>query len=124
MAQNKPFRFGPIALTNTLTTNLLNPGTTTGGVNAGTPQNLFFLLKHLRVVNKTGGAVTVSLWMGATGGNVAGTEFEWQATSVPANSFLDVYPVNCRMDVSDFLVGGAGAATSLTLQGEAEVGIA
>lgn len=123
MAQNKKFRFGPIALTNTLTTNLLNPGTITGGVNMGSG-NMFILLNHLRVVNKTGGAVTVSLWIGATGANAAGTEFAWQGTSVPANSYLDWFGAPMRLDTTDFLVGGAGAATSLSLQGEGEYGVA
>lgn|SRR3990167_3393536 len=67
MAQNKTFRFGPIALTATLTTNLLNPPTATGGVNSGSSPN-YLILKHLRIVNKTAGAVTFSLWLGATGG--------------------------------------------------------
>lgn len=123
MPANKPFRFGPIALTTTTTTNLLNPGTTTGGVNSGTPNNLFILLKHVRVVNKTGSAATVSLWIGATTANAAGTEFLWQAKSVAANDFVEAYPVNCRLDVADFLVGGAGTATALTIEGEGEIGI-
>ena len=36
---NKAFNFGPIALTNTKTTNLLNPPTATGGTNAGASGN-------------------------------------------------------------------------------------
>ena len=122
MAANKAFRFGPLALTNTLTTNILNPGTTTGGVNSGTPENLYIILKHIRIVNKTAGAVTASLWIGATGANAAGTEFAFQGTSVPANSFLDWFGL-VRLDVADFLVGGAGAATSLSIEGEGEIGI-
>lgn len=120
--QNKKFRFGPIALTNTLTANLLNPPTATGGVNGGSSAQ-YIILRHLRVVNKTAGAVTVSLWIGATGGNVAGTEFGWQATSVPANSYLDWYG-EVRLDAADFLVGGASANTSLSLTGEGEIGVA
>jgi hypothetical protein len=119
---NKRFRFGPIALTATLTTNLLNPPTATGGVNAGSSSQ-YIILSHLRVVNKTAGAVTVSLWIGATGANTAGTEFAWQATSVSANSFLDWFGA-VRLDAADFLVGGASALTSLTLQGEGEIGVA
>jgi len=40
---NKAFRFGPIALTTTLTTNLLNPATATGGVNAGSSSQYIIL---------------------------------------------------------------------------------
>ena len=122
MASNKTFRFGPIALTATLTTNLLNPATTTGGVNAGAA-NQYIVLKHIRIVNKTAGAVTCSLWLGATAGNVAGTEVIAQASSVAANSYIDWYG-SMRLDTADFLVGGASAGTSLSIQGEGEVGVA
>ena len=122
MAQNKIFRFGPIALTSTLTTNLLNPPTATGGVNGGSSAN-YIVLKHLRIVNKTAGPVTFSLYIGATGANAAGTEFMGTATSVPANSYVDWYG-QVRLDSTDFLVGGASALTSLTIQGEGEIGVA
>lgn len=120
--QNKAFRFGPVALTNTLTTNILNPATATGGTNAGSSSQ-YLIIRHIRVVNKTAGAVTYSLWLGATGGNVAGTEIIAQAKSVPANSVDDWYGA-LRLDAADFLVGGAGAATSLSIEGEGEVGVA
>lgn len=119
---NKAFRFGPVALTNTLTTNILNPPTATGGVNGGSSSN-YILLKHIRVVNKTGGAITFSLWLGATGANAAGTEIIGQALSVAANSFVDWYGY-LRLDTADFLVGGASAATSLSIEGEGEIGVA
>ena len=122
MAANKTFRFGPIALTNTLTTNILNPGTTTGGVDSGTGSNLYIILKHSRIVNKTAGAVTCSFWLGATGANAAGTEVIGQGLSVPANSYIDWYGL-LRLDPADFLVGGASAATSLSIEGEGEMGI-
>lgn len=120
--QNKVFSFGPIALTNTLTTNLLNPPTATGGVNGGS-SSCFILLRYLRIVNKTAGAVTFSLWKGATGANAAGTEVVGIGTSVPANSYVD-YPYPIRLDAADFLVGGASANTSLTISGLGEIGVA
>jgi hypothetical protein len=120
--QNKAFNFGPVALSATLTTNILNPPAASGGVGAGTSPN-YIILKHVRVVNKTAGTVSVSLWKGATAGNVAGTEVMFQGTSVPANSFVDWYG-SLRLDVADFLVGGASAGTSLTIQGEGEIGVA
>ena len=122
MAANKVFRFGPIALTTALTTNLLNPPTATGGVNGGSSSN-YIVLKHLRLVNKTGGAVTASMWLGATGGNTAGTEVIAQALSVAANSFVDWYGL-LRLDAADFLVGGSNTATALSLEGEGEIGVA
>ena len=121
MPANKDFRFGPIALTTTLTTNLLNPPTATGGTNGGSSAQ-YIILRHIRIVNKTGSAATVSLWIGATGGNAAGTEFAWQATSCPANSYLDWYG-KVRLDSADFLVGGAGTTTALSITGEGEIGV-
>lgn len=120
---NKPFRFGPLALTTTTTTNILNPATTTGGVNGGGSGNLYLLLRHIRIVNKTGSAATFSLWLGATGANTAGTEVIGQGYSVAANSAFDWYGY-LRMDTTDFLVGGAGTATALTIEGEGEIGVA
>lgn len=119
--QNKVFRFGPIALTTTLTTNILNPATATGGTNGGSSAQ-YIVLKHIRIVNKTASAATVSLWIGATGANAAGTEFAFQATSVPGNSYVDWYG-QVRLDSADFLVGGAGTTTALSITGEGEVGV-
>lgn len=124
MAANKTVRFGPVALTTVMTTNILNPGTTTGGV--GMPANsanTYFILRHIRITNKTGTAATASCWMGATGANAAGTEFFAQGLSVPANSYVDWYGV-ARMDTTDFLVGGSGTATALTFEAEGEIGVA
>jgi hypothetical protein len=123
VAQNKVMKFGPVALTNTLTTNILNSGA--GAL--GTPpvgytfSQDYLILRHIRIVNKTAGAVTFSLWLGATAGNVAGTEVIGTALSVAANSAFDWYGM-LRMDSADFLVGGASAVTSLTFEAEGEIG--
>lgn len=122
--QQKPFRFGPLALTNAAA-NLLNPGTTTGGVNStGSPYaNLRIILTHIRIVNKTAGAVTYSLYIGATGATAAGTEFMGTVKSIAAISVEDWYG-RIPLDVADFLVGLASANTSLTIEGEGEIGVA
>lgn len=123
MAANKLVRFGPVALTTTLTTNILNPGTTTGGVGMpATSTNLYFVLRHIRIVNKTASAATFTLYLGATGANAAGTEVIGTALSVAANSAFDWYGI-LTLDVADFLVGGAGTATALTFEAEGEIGI-
>jgi hypothetical protein len=124
MAQNKTFNFGPVALTTTMTTNILNPG---AGARATPPVGFvdtvqYIVLKHIRIVNKTAGAVTFSLWRGATGANAAGTEVVGQAQSVAANSAYDWYGL-MRFDSADFLVGGAGTTTALSIQGEGEIGV-
>lgn len=123
MATNKTFRFGPVALTNTLTTNILNPTITSlAGVIGFIMTQPYLIVKHIRIVNKTAGGVTFSLWLGATGANVAGTEVIGTALSIAANSAYDWYGL-LRLDAADFLVGGASANTSLSIQGEGEVGV-
>jgi len=122
MAANKLFKVGPVALSNALTTNILNPPAASGGVGAGTSGN-YIILRHIRITNKTAGAVTFSLWLGATISNVAGTEVIGTGLSVAANSAFDWYGM-LRLDVADFLVGGASALTSLTFQAEGEIGVA
>lgn len=122
MASNKIFRFGPVALTTTTTTNLLNPPTATGGTNAGSSSQ-YIVLRHIRVVNKTAGSATFSLYLGATGANAAGTEFIGTLMPVAAYSAYDWYG-QIRIDAADFLVGGASANTTLTIQGEGEIGVA
>lgn len=119
--QNKPFRFGPVALANAAA-NILNPGTTTGGVNSGTPQNLKIILFHIRIVNKTGAQHNYSLYIGATAGSAAGTEFMGTGKVIAANDKDDWYG-RLPLEVADFLTGLADAAASLTIEGEGEIGI-
>lgn len=136
MAANKNTRFGPVALTTTTTTNIFNPATLTGGTGVASDDTKTFVVwRHIRVVNKTNAAASFALWLGATGANLAGTEIiaggaasagaltAGTGVSVAANSVLDWYGA-FRMSTSDFLVGGAGTATALTIQGEGEVGVA
>ena len=123
MASNKIFRFGPVAMSATLTTNIINPTVTSlSGPVGFTMTQPYLIIRHIRIVNKTAGAVTFSLWLGATGGNAAGTEVVGIGLSVAANSSYDWYGL-MRLDVADFLVGGASAATSLSIQGEGEIGL-
>src|SRR5471030_2939580 len=113
MAQNKTLNVQPVALTVTLTTNILNCAVTSMsgpvGVTIGQP---YMIIRHVRVTNKTGSAATFSLWKGGTGGNVAGTEIIGTGYSVAANSSFDWYGI-MRLDSTDFIVGGAGTATAL-----------
>ncbi len=120
--QNRPLRIGPVALTTTLTTNILNPAAAGSGVGY-TPTASYIILRHIRIVNKTAIAASFSLWLGATGANAAGTEVVGSGKSVPAYDYIDWYGA-MRLDAADFLVGGAGTATALTLTAEGEVGLA
>jgi hypothetical protein len=110
-------------MSNTLTTNILNGNVTSlAGPVGFTLTQPYIVLRHIRIVNKTAGAVTFSLWKGATGANAAGTEIIGTALSIAANSAYDWYGL-LRMDSADFLVGGASAATSLSIQAEGEIGL-
>lgn len=131
MASNKTIRLGPVALTTTTTTNIWNPPALTGGTPSNT-SNAYFIIKHIRVVNKTASAAQVALWIGATGANSAGTEAIFggvasagsltRGVSIAGQSYVDWYG-QLRIDVADFVVGGSDTATALTIQAEAEIGI-
>ena len=122
MAANKVIRIGPIALTTTLTTNILNCNITSlsGPVGYTTTQD-YLILRHVRIVNKTTLATTFSLYIGASVTNAAGTEFMGTGLSVLGNTAYDWYGM-VRLDAADFLVGGASAATSLVIEAEGEIG--
>jgi hypothetical protein len=137
MAANKIIRV-QFALTTLTTTNILNPPViTASGVNgSGTfTINSYILIRKIAIGNKTNVAALVALWLGATGANAVGTEvpeFPGQASagaltqgvSIPPNSVIERFfqPAK-RLDVADFLVGGAGTATALVLEAECEIGL-
>lgn len=110
------------ALTTTLTTNILNPPTLTGGV--GVPDTAtYIIIRRLSIVNKTGAVARFSLWRGATGANAAGTEVFGTGTSINANTDFSRYPM-MRLETGQFLVGGSDTATALTIEIEYEIGVA
>ena len=120
--QNRLITIGPVALTTTLTTNILNGNITSlaGPVGISFTQPII-ILRHIRVSNKTASAATFSFWLGATGGNAAGTEFIGTGVSVAANSYFDWYGM-AQLTNAQFLVGGSNTATALTFQAEGEIG--
>jgi hypothetical protein len=136
MAANKTICLSPVALTTTTTTNIWSPGTTTGGT--GMPENvgnLYFIIRHVRIINRTSSAAKVALWKDATGGNTSGKEVIFggaasagaltQGVTVPANSFLEWFGL-LRLDAADtnkFIVGGSDTATALTIEAEGEIGV-
>lgn len=122
MAQNKQVRFGPLAIA-AAAANILNPPTLAGGVNPpGGSAASYIILRHIRIVNKSAAPVPVSLFIGATGGSAAGTEFAFAAKSVPANDSVDWYG-SVRLDIADFLTGFAGTVTTLLFNAEGEIGV-
>lgn len=100
--------FGPVLLTTTLTTNVYN----------NTSALIYDVLKHIHIANKTGSPATFTLYLGATGANVSGTEL-WVAFAIAANSVYDWFG-NLKMASTDFLVGGSNTATALVITGEGE----
>ena len=82
---------------------------------------IFTVIRHIHVANKTAGAVTFTLYIGATGGSAAGTEL-FGAKSVAANDTYDYYCLT-RLASTDFLTGLASAATSLVITVEGEQGV-
>jgi hypothetical protein len=102
--QGTPKSTGPLALTNTYTTNVFNPST-----------NTVAYLKQVIVTNKTASAATFRLYKGATGANTAGTELFFDK-SVPANDVFTYYfQPGLQCTTTDFIVGGASAVTTLTI---------
>lgn len=110
-------------LTTSLGTNLVNPNITSlAGPIGYTQTQPYLILRRIRIVNKTGNSATFSLWLGATGANAAGTEVIGQGYAVPGNTAFD-WGGLLRLDAADFLVGGSGTASALTIEGEAEIGL-
>lgn len=122
MAANKLETFGPIAVPNAAG-NLISPAAAGAGGNGYTPTATYIVLKHIRILNKTGGAVTFSGYKGATGGSAAGTEFLGTGLSIPANSYVDWYGSLRLEGANGFFTGLASAVTSLVLTAEGEVGL-
>lgn len=133
MAANKIIRIGPVALTTTTTTNILNATVTSlAGPVGFTMTQPYLILRHIRITNKAAASAQAALWLGATGANTAGTETAFPGVAsagaltrgvvIPAQSYLDWTGI-LRMDVADFLVGGTDTATTLTFQAEAEIGL-
>jgi hypothetical protein len=122
--QNRALRVGPVALSTTLTVTVLNCSLSAlAGPTGYTQTQPYVILTHIRIVNKSSsGAATVSLYIGASGADAAGTEFAFNAYSVAQNSYVDWYG-RVRLESTDYLTGGASAATSLTFQAEGEIGL-
>jgi len=112
-------------MSSTYTTNILNPGTTTGGVGC-TPapyDKLIILIQSIHINNRTAGIVTARLFIGATGANAGGTDLFYDK-AVGSNEQYIWYPgSNLLLTTADFLVGGASASSSLTITIMGQIGI-
>lgn len=122
--QNTKFRCGPIALTNAVA-NLLNPGTTTGGVNctAAPWDKLYLVIYSITVSDKGGAGGTFDLYIGATGASAAGTEIAKTRTVTTNTDTQIVFPGGRRLSQADFLTGKAASNTTLTITIDGEIGV-
>lgn len=82
---------------------------------------IFTVIRHIHIANVTAGAVTFTLYVGATGGSAGGTEL-FKGSSVAANSAFDYYCAK-KLLSTEFLTGLASAATSLVITVEGEQGV-
>lgn len=125
MSENSPFLSTAYPTTYGLglaATNLLNPATATGGVNAGASSQ-YIIVRHISIVNGYEWINSFSLWKGASGATAAGTEIIGTGQAVWPFSRYDWYG-ELRLDAADFLVGSANADGVLTISFEGEVGVA
>ena len=79
---------------------------------------IYDIVRLIHIVNVTAAAHDFSLFLGLTGGSLAGTEL-FLSENCPANDVYDWYP-NMKMISTDFLSGYADTTSclSITVMGE------
>jgi hypothetical protein len=80
----------------------------------------YIVLRHIRLTNNDSSPHAVTLYKGATGASVAGTEFAFAGFSIPGNSWVDWYG-KARFDSADFLTGVCDTASKVTFNAEGEI---
>lgn len=123
MSANKIFNIQPAAITSTVATNILNCNVTavTGPVGMTMTQP-YLVVKHIRAVNNDTSSHNLYLYKGASLGAVATTALA-QGQVIPANSAVDVYYGQLRLDAADFVTGSADVANKLVLFFDADIGV-
>ncbi len=80
---------------------------------------IYTVIRHIHVANKSGAAVTFSLYVGATGGSASGTEQVKDVSLAAAGSsgsYIDLfYSPGLKMESTDFLTGIASSASALVI---------
>lgn len=77
------------------------------------------LVRHIRLVNKSAGAIVCTVYLGSTGGSTGGTELFDE--SIPADSARDVYfPSGLEITTATYISAVAGTASTIvaTITGE------
>lgn len=109
---SKPFRDGPEYVGNAAA-NLYNPAT---GVTA--------YVRHIHLTNKDSSPRTVTLYLGASGASVGGTEILKDKTIAVGDTYDAYYPAGLPVvGGTDYIVAVASAANAIvaTTTGELEV---
>jgi hypothetical protein len=123
MAANKILSFQP-AYVPAAAANLLNCNVTSlAGPTGYTQTQPYLLVKHIKLLNKDTAARLVTLYKGATGASVGGTEFAFDNVSIPAQGSVEWFG-QARFDAADFLTGVADAASKVTINIDGEIGVA
>lgn len=107
-----PFRIAGPAYIASSATNIYTPPAST----------ILVRIRQIMLCNVTTGAITCSIYIGATGGSAGGTEIfkDW---SVAAKSVYDRYFQDLVLKSTDFLSGiaSAGSSMTITVLGDMEV---
>ena len=75
---------------------------------------VYALVRHIHLVNTDSSARTVSLYVGATGAEAAGTEI-LKDKSIAVGDTYDLYfPSGLKLTSTDFLVGDASVTNKVT----------
>jgi hypothetical protein len=75
---------------------------------------VYALVRHIHLVNTHSAAVTVSLYVGATGAEAGGTQI-LADKSIAVGDVYDLYfPAGLKLTSTDFLVGDASVTNEVT----------
>jgi len=97
--------FGPLLLTSTVTTSVYN----------NTSALIYDVIKQISVANITGGAVTFTLYIGASATDTTNGKQLFQGVNVPANKTLAYSFAGLKLTSAEWIVGSASALNSLTI---------
>ncbi len=76
---------------------------------------IYTVINQIHLANVTAGAVSFTLYLGATGGSTGGTELA-TAVSLAANANTDLFfSPGLKLVSTDFLTGLASAGSSITI---------
>jgi len=76
---------------------------------------IYTVIRQIIVANHTGTAATFTLYIGATGGSAAGTDFLGLSQNVPPNTSTPYTFTGLKMNSTDFLTRVASAASTLVI---------